>query len=98
MVEAWLGGARVGRAHGWVMPGASLAVEKIEMAAAHRSQGHGSAVIEALRARAREAGCSELLFRSVRAGNRGAIKLYRALGAHATPQSEGLLTFVLSPP
>lgn len=98
LVEAWVDGARAGRAHGWYEPGGRFVLEKIELERAQRSRGYGSAVIEQLRRKARAEGCVELVFQGVRNANRGAIRLYESLGAVATPPSDGLRDYILSPP
>ena len=97
-MEAWIGDELVGRAHGWFEPGGQFVVVKIELDRAHRSRGYGSAVIEQLRAKAREKDCRELVFQGVRAANKRAIKLYESLGAVAVPTSDQLRSFVLAPP
>ncbi|TZF90708.1 GNAT family N-acetyltransferase [Cognatilysobacter lacus] len=98
LVRASLRGESIGQAHGWFEPGGRFVVEKVEIATAHRSRGHGSALIDALRAQARERGCTAFVFKGVRAANSGAIRLYEAMGAEGVPASDGLLDFVISPP
>ena len=98
VVEAWVGNERGGRAHGWFEPGARFVLEKIEMTRPHRSKGYGTFLIEELRAKARENGCTELVIQGVVATNRRAIRLYESLGATGTPASEELRAFVFSPP
>lgn len=98
MIEAWVDAELAGRAHGWLEPGGQFVVVKIELDRAHRSRGYGSAVIERLRAKAREKGCRELVFQGVRAANRRAIKLYESLGAVAVRTSDQLYAFVIAPP
>lgn len=68
------------------------------MLPAHRSKGYGSRLIEALRAKARDCGCTRFVFRNVRADNAGAIRLYESMGARAAEQPGGLYDYVLSPP
>lgn len=97
-IQAWLGKELAGRAHGWFEPGGRFLLEKVEMERRHRSKGYGSAVIEALRAKARECGCTEFVFGGVREANLLAIKLYESMGACARPKSDGLLDFVIAPP
>lgn len=87
-----------GRAHGWFEPGRQFVLEKIEMDRSQRSKGYGSAVIEQLRLKARQKGCRELVFKSVRTANTRAIKLYESLGAVPVQTSDQLSAFVLSPP
>ena len=98
LLEACVGGRVRGRAHGWFAPGQQLVLEKIEIDGTHRSQGYGSALIETLRAKARDVACSELVIRNVRASNTGAIRLYEALGAVASAGADDMVSFVLSPP
>jgi GNAT superfamily N-acetyltransferase len=97
-IQAWLGRELAGRAHGWFQPGGRFLVEKIEIERRHRSKGHGSAVIEALRIKARESGCTEFVFGGVREANSLAIRLYESMGARPVPKSDGLLDFVISRP
>ena len=87
-----------GRAHGWFEPGGRFVLEKIEMARAHRSRGHGTALIAELRAKARELGCTALVIQNVRTGNLGAVRLYRTLGAIASPPVDGMGEFIIAPP
>ena len=87
VIEPWLDGRRVGRAHGW-----------FEIDSKQRSRGYGSTVIERLRQKARDEGCRELVINNVRASNHRAISLYEALGAKAVPLSSSLCTFAISPP
>lgn len=98
LVEARVARRRCGRAYGWYEPGGRFVLEKIELDPAQRSRGYGSSLIETLRAKARELGCSELVFQGVMASNAGAIRLYESLGATAVPTAEGMFAFVLSPP
>lgn len=98
LIEAWLDGRCAGRAHGWFEKGGQFVLEKIEVDRAQRSKGYGSAVIEQLRAKAREKGCREFVIQGVRAGNRRAIKLYESLGAVAVRTSDTLYSFVIAPP
>lgn len=98
LIEAHVDDEFVGRAHGWFEPGSRFVLEKIEMTPRHRSKGYGTALIGELRAKAREKDCSELVFQGVRSANRGAIKLYRSMGAHAVPRPGDLYEFVISPP
>lgn len=98
VVEASLGGRFVGRAYGWYEEGSRLVLEKIEVEEAFRSQGHGAALIEVLRQKARDAGCVDFLIKGVRAENAGAIRLYESLGARASGKSGALIDFVVSPP
>lgn len=98
LVEPWLDGRRVGRAHGWFEPGGQFVLEKIEIDSRQRSRGYGSTVIEQLRQKARDKGCRELVINNVRASNHRAISLYEAMGAKAGPVSEALCAFVISPP
>lgn len=98
LIEGWIDGVCIGRAHGWFEPGARFVIEKIEMDRAHRSKGYGSALIEQLREKAREAGCSEIAFLNVRAANRGAIRLYTSLGAVAVERPGQLYDYVIAPP
>jgi ribosomal protein S18 acetylase RimI-like enzyme len=97
-IQAWLGRQLAGRAHGWFEPGGRFVLEKVEMDPRHRSKGYGSALIAALRAKARESGCTEFVFGGVREANAGAIGLYESMGAHGIPKSDGLLDFVIAPP
>ena len=98
VVEPWLAGRRVGRAHGWFEPGASFVLEKIEIDSRQRSRGYGSMVIERLRKKARDKGCLELVVNNVRSSNHRAISLYEAMGAKAVPTSADLCAYVISPP
>lgn len=98
VIEPWLDGRRVGRAHGWFEPLGSFVLEKIEIDPKQRSRGYGSAVIEQLRQKARDKECRELVIKNVRSTNRRAISLYEAMGAKALPTSESLWAFVISPP
>lgn len=98
VVQAWVGNQLGGRAHGWFQSGAQFVLEKIEINSPHRSKGYGTILIEELRAKARQKGCTELVFRGVRANNRRAIKLYRSLGASPASTSKGLCEYVISPP
>jgi ribosomal protein S18 acetylase RimI-like enzyme len=98
VVEAWVDDELAGRAHGWLEAGGRFVIVKIELDRAHRSQGYGSALIELLRAKAREKNCRELVFQGVRAANRRAIKLYESLGAVAQRTSDDLYAFVIAPP
>jgi ribosomal protein S18 acetylase RimI-like enzyme len=97
-IQGRLGRQVAGRAHGWFEPGGRFVVEKIEFDPRHRSKGYGTAMIETLRTKARESGCTEFVFGGVREANALAIKLYRSMGAHAVPKSDGLLDFVIAPP
>ena len=98
VIEPWLDGRRVGRAHGWFEPGESFVLEKIEIDSRQRSRGYGSTVIEQLRQKARDKGCRELVINNVRSSNFRAIALYEAMGAKAVPLSASLCAFVISPP
>lgn len=98
LIEAWLDGQRAGRAYGWFEPGGRFVLEKIELDRAHRSKGYGTAVIELLRAKARERGCTEFVIQGVRVANRRAIRLYESLGAVPQPTSSQLVSFVIAPP
>lgn len=98
VIEAWLGGQRRGRAHGWFENGRRFVLEKIEMDRSQRSKGYGTAVIEQLRAKAREKGCQEFVIQGVRSANRRAIKLYESLGAKPLQTDAGVYTYVISPP
>lgn len=98
LVEARVDGRVRGRAHGWFEPGGPFVLEKIEMDPAQRSRGHGSALIARLREKAREKRCTGLVFKGVRASNRGAIRLYESMGAQPVRTSETLLDFVIAPP
>lgn len=98
VIEPWLDGRRVGRAHGWFEAGASFVLEKIEIDPKQRSRGYGSAVIEQLRQKARDKGCRELVINNVRSSNRRAIALYEAMGARPVEMSGNLCAFVISPP
>ena len=98
VIEPWLDGRRVGRAHGWFEPGASFVLEKIEIDPSQRSRGYGSIVIEQLRQKARDKGCRELVINNVRSNNRRAISLYEGMGAKPVPISAHLCAFVISPP
>ena len=97
-MQAWLGRDLAGRAHGWFEPGGRFLLEKIELDRRHRSKGHGTTLIEALRAQARESGCTEFVFGGVREANGRAIRLYESMGARGVPKSDGLLDFVITPP
>ena len=57
VIEPWLDGRRVGRAHGWFESGERFVLEKIEIDSRQRSRGYGSTVIERLRQKARDEGC-----------------------------------------
>ena len=98
VVEAWLAGKRAGRAYGWFESGGPFVLEKIEVDRMHRSRGYGSAVIEQLRAKAREQECREFIIKGVRAENLRAIRLYESMGAVAVQTSEHLRSFVIAPP
>lgn len=98
VVKALIDRKLVGRAHGWFEPGARFVLDKIEMAHGHRSKGHGTAVIEMLRAKARAAGCTEFVLQSVQVSNRRAIKLYESMGAVAGVAVDGLGEYVIAPP
>lgn len=98
VVEPWLDGRRVGRAHGWFEPGASFVLEKIEIDSRQRSRGYGSIVVERLRQKARDKGCRELVVNNVRYSNHRAISLYEGMGAKAVPTSASLCAYVISPP
>ena len=98
VIEPWLDGRRVGRAHGWFESGESFVLEKIEIDSRMRSRGYGSTVIEQLRQKARTEGCRELVINNVRSNNHRAISLYEALGAKAVQLSSSLCTFAISPP
>lgn len=98
VIEAWLGGQRSGRAHGWFEEGRQFVLEKIEMDRSQRSRGYGTAMIEQLRAKAREKRCEAFVIQGVRAANRRAIKLYESLGAKAQQSDSGLCAYVISPP
>ena len=98
VIEPWLDGRRVGRAHGWFEPGESFVLEKIEIDSRQRSRGYGSTVIEQLRQKAREKACRELVINNVRSSNHRAIALYEAMGAKAVPLSASLCAFVITPP
>ncbi|WP_183960924.1 GNAT family N-acetyltransferase [Chiayiivirga flava] len=98
VIRALVDNRIAGRAHGWFEPGRQFVLEKIEMHRSQRSRGYGSALIEQLRHKAREKGCRELVFRSVRDSNTRAIKLYASLGARPVRTSEHMCAFVLTPP
>ncbi|TCZ78545.1 N-acetyltransferase [Lysobacter sp. N42] len=98
LIEIWLGGHRAGRAHGWFERRGPFVLEKIELERAQRSKGYGSAVIEQLRAKAREKECPEFIIRGARANNLRAIKLYESLGARPVETALRLFDFVISPP
>ena len=98
VIEAWLDGRRAGRAYGWFERGGQFVLEKIEVDRSQRSRGYGTAVIEQLRAKAREKECREFVIKGVRDANRRAIKLYESLGAVPVQTSEHLYSFVISPP
>lgn len=95
VIEAFIRDERIGRAYGWFQPGARFVIDKIEMDKAHRSKGYGTTLIGELRAKACECGCSELVFAGVRSANRGAMRLYKSLGASAVPASGDLYDFVI---
>jgi ribosomal protein S18 acetylase RimI-like enzyme len=97
-IQARIGSVLAGRAHGWFEPGGRFVLEKVEMAPRYRSKGHGSALIEALREKARASGCTEFVFHGVREANAGAIRLYEAMGARGVATSDGLMDFVITPP
>lgn len=97
-IQARLGKALVGRAHGWFEDGGRFLLEKVEMDARHRSKGYGTALIEALRAKARESGCTEFVFGGVRNANTRAIRLYESMGARRVHKADDLLDFVIAPP
>lgn len=88
----------IGRAHGWFETGTRFVLEKIEMAPGHRSKGHGTALIEMLRAKARAESCADFVIQGVQTSNRRAIKLYESLGATAGESVDGQGAFVISPP
>lgn len=98
LIEARVDGRVRGRAHGWFEPGGQFVLEKIEMEPAQRSRGHGSALIARLREKAREKDCTQLVFKGVRATNRGAIRLYESMGAVPVRTSDTLLDYVIAPP
>lgn len=98
VIEARLGGRRTGRAHGWFEEGGAFVLEKIEVDRSQRSKGYGSAVIEQLRAKAREKRCNEFVIQGVRAANRRAIRLYESLGAKPVQTRAGVFSYVISPP
>ncbi|GGZ52823.1 hypothetical protein GCM10008101_02420 [Lysobacter xinjiangensis] len=98
VIEAWLDGELAGRAYGWFQPGAEFVLEKIEVDRAQRSRGYGTAVIEQLRAKAREKGCREFVIKGVRAANTRAIRLYESMGAQPVRTSDTLISFVIAPP
>lgn len=98
VIEPWLDGRRVGRAHGWFEAGETFVLEEIEIDPRQRSRGYGSAVIEQLRQKARDKGCRDLVINNVRSSNRRAISLYEAMGAKPVAMSSSLYTFVISPP
>ena len=98
LVEARVDGATIARAHGWFAPGDRLILEKIEVDARMRSKGCGTALIECLRAKARDEHCGELVIRGVRAANHGAIRLYESLGARCLPRDGDLQDYLLAPP
>lgn len=98
VVKALLERKLIGRAHGWFAPGARFVLDKIEMAPGHRSKGHGTALIEMLRAKARTEACTDFVIQSVQASNQRAIKLYESLGARAGENADGQGEFVISPP
>lgn len=98
VIEARLDDRHAGRAYGWFEAGGRFVLEKIEMEPAQRSKGYGSAIIEQLRAQARERGCTEFVFQGVRTANRRAIKLYESLGAVPQPTSPELVSFIITPP
>lgn len=98
VIEAWLDGRCAGRAHGWFERGGRFVLEKIEMDRAQRSKGYGTAVIEQLRAKARDKECREFVIKGVRLANHRAIRLYESLGAVRMPASDTLCDFVIAPP
>lgn len=98
VIEAWLGDQRSGRAHGWFEEGRQFVLEKIEMDRSQRSRGYGTAMIEQLRAKAREKRCEEFVIQGVRVANRRAISLYESLGARPVQNDSGVYAYVISPP
>lgn len=98
LIEGWLDDALVGRAYGVFEPGTRFVLEKIEIDEARRSTGYGAVLMEALRAHARESGCSEFVIGGVRAANTRAIAWYEAMGAVATGSDGELRSFVIAPP
>jgi len=98
VIQAWVKNRLGGRAHGWFQPGSRFVLAKIEITRSHRSKGYGTVVLEELRAKARQCGCSELVFQGVRADNSGAIKLYTSFGAKPVPTSGNLCDFVVPLP
>lgn len=98
LLEARTDGVRIGLAHGWFAPGDRLILEKIEVDRRLRSKGCGTALIECLRAKARDEACDRLVIRGVRAANHRAIRLYESLGARRQQGSGDLQDYVLAPP
>lgn len=98
LVEAWVEGRCAGRAHGWFEDGGQFVLEKVEIDHSHRSKGYGTAVIEQLRAKAREQECREFVIQGVRMANVRAIGLYESLGAVTAQTSTELCACVISPP
>lgn len=98
VIEAWLDGQRSGRAHGWFEEGGQFVLAKIEMDRSQRSRGYGTAMIEQLRAKAREKQCEAFIIQGVRAANLRAIRLYESLGAKPVQSDSGVYAYVISPP
>ena len=98
VIEPWLDGRRVGRAHGWFESGERFVLQQIEIDSRQSYRENRRTEIERLRQKARDEGCRELVINNVRASNHRAISLYEALGAKAVPLSSSLCAFAISPP
>lgn len=88
----------IGRAHGWFSPNSLFVLQKIELSSRHRSNGYGTSIIEELREKARNQGCSSFVFSDVQRKNVRAIRLYESLSATPTTGSAESCEFVLTPP
>ena len=73
-----------------------LWINEVGVAAAHRRQGAGRAMLSALLAMGREAGCSEAWVLTDRA-NAAAMRLYASLGGEEAPQDAVMYTFRFDP-
>ncbi len=96
LLKARLGRRVIGRAHGWFCPDAAFVLQKIELLKAHRGRGHGTSLINCMRAQARDHRCTSFRFADVLWCNTAAIRLYRSMDAVAADGDEHATDFVIA--
>jgi ribosomal protein S18 acetylase RimI-like enzyme len=97
LLQAVAGRRVIGRAHGWFCPNAAFVLQKIELVKTHRRRGHGTSLINCLRAQARHHGCTSFRFSGVRRDNADAIRLYQSMDAVAADGDEYCVDYVIAP-